>query len=342
MTLTCSDNKTKLNSSQRNLEYSQDENYLTINYKKIKKKNIASVDLYFPFILFYLWILCESAAAKIEKCDAATQQSIFQNLPQCEPRTSLVDLRQFFVDNQDIIQVVPDHVMVHRCGGSCYMEAYDCIPTKTSVRTVEVMLVQSKWPHGQHEVHCSQLEVEVHDKCNCGCKLKKENCNKYQYYHESSCRCICNNTEVRSACIAANKVWDPDTCQCYCPKDTIQSCPTGYMFDFVGSCSCVPYHYQGGPSVGREGLIAGIVILLFLTVTIITALVIMHQQKTGLFKRSSNSNINSRRSTNESLTRTVLMSQESKNEYEKANKEGSVTLIQFDLSKTPVESQRLM
>ena len=46
----------------------------------------------------------------------------------------------------------------------------------------------------------------------------------------------------------------------------------GYMFDFVGSCSCVPYHYQGGPSVGREGLIAGIVILLFLTVTIITAL----------------------------------------------------------------------
>ena len=47
---------------------------------------------------------------------------------------------------------------------------------------------------------------------------------------------------------------------------------SGYMFDFVGSCSCVPYHYQGGPSVGREGLIAGIVILLFLTVTIITAL----------------------------------------------------------------------
>ena len=40
-------------------------------------------------------------------------------------------------------------------------------------------------------------------------------------------RCICNNTEVRSACIAANKVWDPDTCQCYCPKDTIQTCPTG-------------------------------------------------------------------------------------------------------------------
>ena len=93
----------------RNLEYSQDENYLTINYKKIKKKNIASVDLYFPFILFYLWILCESAAAKIEKCDAATQQSIFQNLPQCEPRTSLVDLRQFFVDNQDIIQVIYKH-----------------------------------------------------------------------------------------------------------------------------------------------------------------------------------------------------------------------------------------
>ena len=36
------------------------------------------------------------------------------------------------------------------------------------------------------------------------------------------------------------------------------------------------------------------------------------------------------------------MSQESKNEYEKANKEANVTLIQFDLSKTPAESQRLV
>lgn len=61
----------------------------------------------------------------------------------------------------------------------------------------------------------------------------------------------------------------------------------------------------------------------------------MHRQKTGLFKESPYSSADSRRSTNESLgKRTMLMSQESKYEYEKAlNKDASVTVFQFDLAK---------
>ena len=60
----------------------------------------------------------------------------------------------------------------------------------------------------------------------------------------------------------------------------------------------------------------------------------MHKHKTGLFKEDNFSNAASRRSTSESqANRTVLMSQESKYEYEVANKDSDVTLLQFDLSK---------
>ena len=66
----------------------------------------------------------------------------------------------------------------------------------------------------------------------------------------------------------------------------------------------------------------------------------MHKQKTGLFKESSSSNADSRRSTNDSLARrTVLMSQKSMYEYETASKEADVTLFQFDLSKKSSDLQ---
>ena len=66
----------------------------------------------------------------------------------------------------------------------------------------------------------------------------------------------------------------------------------------------------------------------------------MHKQKTGLFKESTVSTTNSRRSTNDSQAqRTFLMSQESKYEYERASKDNDVTLLQFDLNKKPIGSQ---
>ena len=41
----------------------------------------------------------------MQRCDAPTQQNIFSSLPQCLPRSSLVDLRKYFADDYDVIQV---------------------------------------------------------------------------------------------------------------------------------------------------------------------------------------------------------------------------------------------
>ena len=146
-------------------------------------------------------------------------------------------------------------------------------------------------------------------------------------------------------CIASKKVWDPDTCQCHCPLHTIQPCSTGYMFDFTYSCSCVLIIVEANP-----GFIAGIILLCFLSVAIIVTLsvspvspdhsnyifsfrVIMHKQRTGLFKESYyNSQIGGVTSDSK---RTVLMSQESKYEYENAIRDTEVTLYQFDQRDNP-------
>ena len=42
---------------------------------------------------------------RVEKCEYSVQQNIYNSLPQCLPRRTLVDLRQFFADDHDIIQV---------------------------------------------------------------------------------------------------------------------------------------------------------------------------------------------------------------------------------------------
>jgi len=259
-------------SIERNMCKIQEDSYLTINYKKIKKKSKSfnpRVISNFNMILIVSIFLSETVASEdysLHRCDAPTQQNIFENLPQCMPRPRLVDMRKHFTHHHDIIQVVPDHVMVDRCGGSCYMESYNCIPEATSMTKVQVMLVQSKFPHGKHDTMCSEVEVEVHNSCKCGCKTKREHCNRLQYYHEQSCRCICDNTEERSACIAADKVWDPDTCQCHCPIHTIQPCSTCYMFD-LSTCKCVLICGEAG-----WGLIAASLVLFFLSVTIIISL----------------------------------------------------------------------
>ena len=86
-----------------------DENYLTINYKKIKKKKNAMNSVLLSLLYIYVCVLGQnfvrSEQFTVSTCEAETQKSIFETLPQCKTRSSLVDLRQYFADNHDVIQV---------------------------------------------------------------------------------------------------------------------------------------------------------------------------------------------------------------------------------------------
>ena len=98
-----------INNHTRKVNCVKEENYLTLNYKKMKKKRNTSDNFLLSLVYIFFWILSDNLVSSLDyslqKCDAATQQNIFETLPQCVPRTSLVDLRQYFEDNHDIIQV---------------------------------------------------------------------------------------------------------------------------------------------------------------------------------------------------------------------------------------------
>ena len=114
---------------------------------------------------------------------------IISSVPRCSTRPTLVALSTLIETDEDVLQVMPEHVTLDRCGGSCYVPAHSCNAVKTSVKKVHVMLVLAKWPHGEHDVVCQDLDVEVHEECECGCKLKHLDCHPtLQYYHQHSCR----------------------------------------------------------------------------------------------------------------------------------------------------------
>lgn len=157
-----------------------------MNYDKCKKKCSSILMI----MITALKVSPSDADYVIEKCSVDDQKEIFLSQPGCLPRDTLVDLREKYSQpSSDIIEVVPDHVTVERCGGSCYVQQYTCNPISTSTITVPVMLVQAQWPHGEHQVLCDQVQVEVHHECQCGCKVEEHQCHKEkQYYHQPSCR----------------------------------------------------------------------------------------------------------------------------------------------------------
>ena len=158
--------------------------YLNMSYKY--KKMCSSMIL---LLILLLKVSHSMTGYTLDKCSVDDQKEIFLSQPVCQARDSLVDLRTLYHNQSDIIEVVPDHITVARCGGSCYVNQYTCNHVSTSTITVQVMLVLSKWPHGEHHVLCDEVEVEIHEQCQCGCKVEEHQCHKEkQYYHRPSCR----------------------------------------------------------------------------------------------------------------------------------------------------------
>lgn len=260
-------------------------------------------------------------------CDGDKQRTIFLSLPACQARPSLVDLRGIFSNqSEEVVQVIPDYVTMDRCGGTCYDPSHTCYPTVKTVTKVQVMMVLARWPHGEHETLCSEVEVENHDECECGCRVQPDQCLPgLQYFHKQSCRCICSDFKARSSCLVSGHVWDPDTCQCQCPAHSWQLCSTGYMFDYVSSCSCVLINN----TASKNFLTAFFILIASFTVFVIGGF-LMFRYNRGPFKVKLEE---------PPRKRSIFMSQISKSEFEKMNLKASLgtkdlpTISEFDKRK---------
>lgn len=248
-------------------------------------------------------------------CTPELQSSILSSIPECTVRPSLVDLRTVMKTTEDVLHLIPDHVMVDRCAGSCYIPAHRCNPVKKSVKKVPVMMVMNQWPHGEHEMVCHDVEVDVDEECACGCDLNQDDClPDLQYFHPQSCRCLCANVEERAACIISGKVWDPASCRCHCPSHTWQACSSGYSYDYTNTCTCKPSH----ASAANSALLAVVILSAALVITVLGG-ILMFRSRTGVFKEIRTNLIEEPVSAKEA-GRTRLMTQKSKAEFESANR----------------------
>ena len=174
------------------------------------------------------------------QCTPSQQREAWSDANSCEPRPTLINLRDHLSGMNDVIQVIPEYKTVSRCGGSCELISHGCIATATRSKSMDVMVVRKRHDRSQNEIECGVIVVDEDISCSCGCPVQESDCSIEQYYDRSSCQCLCKDQSSKKECISLGMEWDPLTCTCICPESLWKICSTGYFYDYF-TCKCVLY-----------------------------------------------------------------------------------------------------
>jgi len=228
-----------------------------------------------------------SGAEMDGECSAEEKAEIWSFLPTCQPRNILVSIPH--PTDPDVIQYIPNQVEVPRCAGTCTQEGklyHRCSANETGVLEVPVILERIL---GTQTVEvCTYVKVEVHKSCKCGCS--PEPCTAKQEYNEKVCACTCRDLGAMGQCLVQyNKIWDTERCSCRCRPEEWKECNTGFVYDGIFTCQCLP----GPPISASTGV----------TVTLAVFVVVLIVSIAGLgyaYKRSRDELIAERRKNPES------------------------------------------
>ena len=183
--------------------------------------------------------------------DQAQQSAIMRSYSpdiSCKPRPVIVPLTPEHLAHLPPGHklVISTHAEVTRCSGSCAHSSYlSCVPSKVSTKEVWVSLAPASVSPGVQEMMCTSVKVEQHEECQCGCHVTSEDCNAHQVYQPHLCQCSCADQAARAQCRDKGWTWDSSLCQCMCPGQPYPTCPTGYFYDYIDTCSCITPHVPG-------------------------------------------------------------------------------------------------
>ena len=177
------------------------------------------------------------------QCTLAQKREALLDANSCQLRPTLVNLKNYlshlsYMNN--VIQVIPEYKTVSTCGGSCELISHGCMATSTRSRSINVTVVRKQNDHSQNEVECGVIVVEEDVACSCNCQIQERHCSVEQYYDRGSCQCLCKDQLSRNKCISRGMEWDPLLCMCTCPESVWKICSTGYYYDSIDTCQCVP------------------------------------------------------------------------------------------------------
>ncbi|XP_040571148.1 uncharacterized protein [Lepeophtheirus salmonis] len=225
-------------------------------------------------IVFCFWMCFYSTVAfQSSTCTDSQQLSILESVIHCRLRDTTLHLDDEMTNVTNAIQIIPDVVVVKRCKGSCHLQSHQCVPTSTKRKSINVMIVVSQFPLGHAKTRCETIEIEEHSECSCGCPIGPATCSHDQYFEPGSCRCICSDHRARNLCAGRGMLWDMKRCMCMCPISTWTACSTGYSFDFLDTCICLPINNNASTSI----LVTSIIFISFFIASAIGGYYIHHR-----------------------------------------------------------------
>ncbi|CAH1371271.1 unnamed protein product [Tenebrio molitor] len=146
----------------------------------------------------------------------------------CEPREMVVE-----IGAPDGFKVVPNTVVVKRCGGMCSGNK-KCLPSQRANVDFYVRTTNSK----SAMVFCNRISVPEDVACHCACPEKKR-CSIDQKFDPTMCKCVCTNKDEEQECLDKadmNFKWSARTCSCGCRREKL--CTTGTTW-VREECRCV-------------------------------------------------------------------------------------------------------
>lgn len=176
-----------------------------------------------------VWLPLMSCSRVCTVRDRSTLGNAVDSL--CQLRPTVVNVQQETLLWNRTVEVVPDFVSVQRCGGVCNIgqPQHKCVATSSVQKSISLMQVEDE--------KCIEVTVTEHVGCECSCR--EITCvAPSQVFDASRCDCVCTNTEDWRNCVRNGRSWDQRNCRCLCPTGNTQ-CSTGYVFDWLNTCTCV-------------------------------------------------------------------------------------------------------
>ena len=164
----------------------------------------------------------------------------------CRPRPTVVPLPHAIAG---LPLLAPSHTVVDRCAGSCPHPAFSCLSTRTANLSLVVSVAGPGQGPGLQPALCTTAGLEQHTACYCGCAVGPGDCGTGQRFLHSECRCECEGREERAECLDRGWDWDTEHCRCLCPGRPYPPCPSTFVFDYAGSCACVPTQFSALPAL---------------------------------------------------------------------------------------------
>ncbi|XP_067119742.1 vascular endothelial growth factor A-like isoform X1 [Centruroides vittatus] len=156
-----------------------------------------------------------------------------ESISNCQPVETVIAMPP---SSDPTLFTIPKCVIVDRCKGCCGVAVLKCAPLKTIEKNYRVSRFNYNIEKGLMElIEDEILTIEEHTECGCKCKINPSDCTDEQTHDPRMCKCICKNSNQIADCLASDKLWDVETCQCKCKE--VEECSTGYTFNSE-ICKC--------------------------------------------------------------------------------------------------------